>query len=166
MKVTPEEEALLLQLALAQGVTVPRLLVEAATSRTGETSTQRRAAIAELLAVCRLLAAVSRQLADKVFADVQVNTEQARAYAEGSPSIVTPLNRYIGYEEAAARYERGLETIELAAEPDAEVGCELLLGLGEARWSTGEMEAARGAFLRAADVAERLATVVRERLAL
>jgi len=26
----------------------------------------------------------------------------ARAYAEGSPSIVTPLNRYLGHEEAAA----------------------------------------------------------------
>ena len=24
-----------------------------------------------------------------------------RAYAESSPSVVTPLNRYIGYEEAA-----------------------------------------------------------------
>jgi fumarate hydratase, class II len=57
----------------------------------------------------RLLAAVSRQLADKVFADVQVNTEQARAYAEGSPSIVTPLNRYIGYEEAAAVAKQALK---------------------------------------------------------
>ncbi|MDQ4008268.1 MAG: aspartate ammonia-lyase, partial [Actinomycetota bacterium] len=57
----------------------------------------------------RLLAAVSRQLADKVFADVQVNTEQARAYAEGSSSIVTPLNRYIGYEEAAAVAKQALK---------------------------------------------------------
>ncbi|TDD86305.1 class II fumarate hydratase [Saccharopolyspora karakumensis] len=57
----------------------------------------------------RLLAAVSRQLADKVFADVQVNTEQARAYAEGSPSIVTPLNRYLGYEEAAAVAKQALK---------------------------------------------------------
>ncbi|TDC95903.1 class II fumarate hydratase [Saccharopolyspora aridisoli] len=57
----------------------------------------------------RLLAEVSRQLADKVFADVQVNTEQARAYAEGSPAIVTPLNRYIGYEEAAAVAKQALK---------------------------------------------------------
>ena len=58
---------------------------------------------------CRLLAAVSRQLADKVFADVQVDTERTRAYAEGSPSIVTPLNRYLGYEAAAAVAKQALK---------------------------------------------------------
>lgn len=57
----------------------------------------------------RLLSAVSRQLADRVFADVQVNTEHTREYAEGSPSIVTPLNRYIGYEEAAAVAKQALK---------------------------------------------------------
>ncbi|GAA2331893.1 class II fumarate hydratase [Saccharopolyspora halophila] len=57
----------------------------------------------------RLLAAVSRQLADKVFAEVSVNTERTREYAEGSPSIVTPLNRYIGYEEAAAVAKQALK---------------------------------------------------------
>ncbi|MFC3688919.1 MobC family plasmid mobilization relaxosome protein [Aquipuribacter hungaricus] len=62
VKVTPEEEAVLLQLALAQGVSVPRLLVEAATSRSGKSSTERRAVIAELLAVRRLLAAVSNNV--------------------------------------------------------------------------------------------------------
>jgi len=29
------------------------------------------------------------------------NEERTREYAESSPSIVTPLNRFIGYEEAA-----------------------------------------------------------------
>ncbi|MEB3366071.1 class II fumarate hydratase [Saccharopolyspora mangrovi] len=62
-----------------------------------------------VLESARLLSAVSRLLADKVFADVQVNTEQARAYAEGSPSIVTPLNRHIGYEEAAAVAKQALK---------------------------------------------------------
>ncbi|MFC7341935.1 class II fumarate hydratase [Saccharopolyspora griseoalba] len=62
-----------------------------------------------VLESARLLAAVSRQLADKVFAGLQVNTEQTRAYAEGSPSIVTPLNRYIGYEEAAAVAKQALK---------------------------------------------------------
>ncbi|SFS54620.1 class II fumarate hydratase [Saccharopolyspora flava] len=62
-----------------------------------------------VLESARLLSAVSRQLADKVFADVQVNAEQTRAYAEGSPSIVTPLNRYIGYEEAAAVAKQALK---------------------------------------------------------
>ncbi|MGP4019672.1 class II fumarate hydratase [Saccharopolyspora sp. 5N708] len=62
-----------------------------------------------VLESARLLAAVSRLLADKVFAGVRVNAEQARAYAEGSPSIVTPLNRYIGYEEAAAVAKQALK---------------------------------------------------------
>ncbi|TQJ02612.1 class II fumarate hydratase [Amycolatopsis cihanbeyliensis] len=61
-----------------------------------------------VLESARLLAAVSRLLADKVFAGVSVNTERAREYAEGSPSIVTPLNAYIGYEEAAAVAKQAL----------------------------------------------------------
>ncbi len=55
-----------------------------------------------VLESAKLIAAVSRLLADKVFAGVRVNVERAREYAEGSPAIVTPLNRYLGYEEAAA----------------------------------------------------------------
>ncbi|HEY8452604.1 MAG: class II fumarate hydratase [Micromonosporaceae bacterium] len=54
-----------------------------------------------LLESIRLLANVSRLLADKVVAGLAANEEVCRAYAEGSPSIVTPLNRYLGYEEAA-----------------------------------------------------------------
>ena len=49
----------------------------------------------------RLLASVSRLFADRCVAGISANAERAREYAEGSPSIVTPLNRYIGYEEAA-----------------------------------------------------------------
>ncbi len=62
VKVTPEEEALLVQLAEAQRVSVPRLLVESALAAKGETSTQRREAMVELLAVRRLLAAVSNNV--------------------------------------------------------------------------------------------------------
>jgi fumarate hydratase class II len=61
-----------------------------------------------VLESARLIAAVSRLLADKVFAGVQVNVERAREYAEGSPAIVTPLNRYLGYEEAAAVAKQAL----------------------------------------------------------
>ncbi|OQO92436.1 aspartate ammonia-lyase [Saccharomonospora piscinae] len=61
-----------------------------------------------VLESARLLAAVSRLLADKVFAGLTVNVETARAYAEGSPSIVTPLNAYLGYEEAAAVAKQAL----------------------------------------------------------
>ncbi|MFP3713036.1 class II fumarate hydratase [Puerhibacterium sp. TATVAM-FAB25] len=49
----------------------------------------------------RLLANASRVLADRTVAGITANVEKARAYAESSPSIVTPLNRVIGYESAA-----------------------------------------------------------------
>ncbi|MFX0591358.1 class II fumarate hydratase [Melissospora conviva] len=55
-----------------------------------------------LLESIRLLAASSRLLADRCVAGVEANEEICRAYAEGSPSIVTPLNRYLGYDEAAS----------------------------------------------------------------
>jgi fumarate hydratase, class II len=54
-----------------------------------------------ILESIRLLANVSRLFADRCIAGITANAERAREYAEGSPSIVTPLNRYIGYEEAA-----------------------------------------------------------------
>lgn len=42
-----------------------------------------------------------RLLADKTVRGLEANVERARALAESSPSIVTPLNKYIGYESAA-----------------------------------------------------------------
>ena len=35
--------------------------------------------------------------------------QRAREYAESSPSIVTPLNKYIGYEEAASIAKQSLK---------------------------------------------------------
>ncbi|SDQ69666.1 class II fumarate hydratase [Quadrisphaera sp. DSM 44207] len=49
----------------------------------------------------RLLANGCRVLADKVVDGLEADVERARRYAEASPSIVTPLNRVIGYEAAA-----------------------------------------------------------------
>ncbi|PVU83544.1 aspartate ammonia-lyase [Cellulomonas sp. WB94] len=49
----------------------------------------------------RLLASATRLLADKTVSGITANVERARALAESSPSIVTPLNRVIGYEAAA-----------------------------------------------------------------
>ena len=49
----------------------------------------------------RLLANASRLLADRTVTGLVANVDRARAYAESSPSIVTPLNRVIGYESAA-----------------------------------------------------------------
>jgi fumarate hydratase class II len=47
------------------------------------------------------LANASRLFADRCVDGIVANVERCREYAESSPSIVTPLNRYIGYEEAA-----------------------------------------------------------------
>ena len=49
----------------------------------------------------RLIANVSRVFADKCIAGLEANVERCREYAESSPSIVTPLNHYVGYDEAA-----------------------------------------------------------------
>ena len=54
-----------------------------------------------LLESIRLLSNSSRLLADKTVDGLTANVERARAMAESSPSIVTPLNRVIGYEAAA-----------------------------------------------------------------
>jgi fumarate hydratase, class II len=54
-----------------------------------------------VLESCRLLANVSRLLADRCVAGIVPQVEHLRHLAESSPSIVTPLNRYIGYENAA-----------------------------------------------------------------
>ena len=54
-----------------------------------------------LLESIRLLSNSLRLLADKTIKGLEANKERARALAESSPSIVTPLNKYIGYEAAA-----------------------------------------------------------------
>jgi fumarate hydratase class II len=54
-----------------------------------------------LLESIRLLANISRLLADRCVDGITADVERCRRYAESSASIVTPLNRYIGYEEAA-----------------------------------------------------------------
>ena len=54
-----------------------------------------------LLESIRLLSNSLRLLADKTINGLEANVERARALAESSPSIVTPLNKYIGYEAAA-----------------------------------------------------------------
>jgi fumarate hydratase class II len=46
----------------------------------------------------------------QVVAGLAANEEILASYAAGSPSIVTPLNRYLGYEEAAAIAKRALAT--------------------------------------------------------
>jgi fumarate hydratase class II len=55
----------------------------------------------------RLLANASRLLATCVDG-IEADRERMRRYAESSPSVVTPLNRYLGYEEAAKVAKRAL----------------------------------------------------------
>ena len=54
-----------------------------------------------LLESIRLLANVSPAAGRPCVDGIEANVERCRELAESSPSIVTPLNKYIGYEEAA-----------------------------------------------------------------
>ncbi len=58
-----------------------------------------------------LLTNVSRLFADRCIAGLVADTERLRTLAESSPSIVTPLNSIIGYEEAAAVAKQALKEV-------------------------------------------------------
>jgi len=49
----------------------------------------------------RLLTTISRLFADRCVDGIEADVDRCREFAESSPAIVTPLNRYIGYESAA-----------------------------------------------------------------
>ncbi len=94
VKVSAEEAAVLAQLAAAQGVTVPRLLVESALAGDRATAAQRRDAIVELFAVRRLLAAVSNnvnQVARHAHAGEEFPTD-ARAVLESVRRLVPRIS--------------------------------------------------------------------------
>jgi fumarate hydratase class II len=55
-----------------------------------------------MLESVRLVANAARLLADRTVAGLEPDVERARMLAESSPAIVTPLNRVVGYEQAAA----------------------------------------------------------------
>ncbi|OZC91011.1 aspartate ammonia-lyase [Rhodococcus sp. 06-412-2C] len=57
----------------------------------------------------KLLANVSVLFADKCVAGLVANVDHLKTLAESSPSIVTPLNSAIGYEEAAAVAKQALK---------------------------------------------------------
>jgi fumarate hydratase class II len=46
--------------------------------------------------------------ADRCVAGITANVDRARAYAEGSPSLATALNPYLGYEESASIAKQAL----------------------------------------------------------
>ncbi|GGO51870.1 fumarate hydratase class II [Streptomyces daqingensis] len=75
-----------------------------------------------LLESVRLLANASRLLADRTIDGIEANVERAREYAESSPSVVTPLNKYIGYENAAAVAKKALAERKTIREAVLEAG--------------------------------------------
>jgi fumarate hydratase, class II len=64
---------------------------------------------ANLLESIRLLSNTARLLADRTVIGIEADVDHCREQAESSPSIVTPLNRVIGYENAAAVAKRAVK---------------------------------------------------------
>ncbi len=62
-----------------------------------------------LLESIDLLGNVSRLFADRCIDGIEADVERCRELAESSPSIVTPLNRYLGYDEAAVIVKQSLK---------------------------------------------------------
>lgn len=101
VKVTREEDVQLIARAVARSVTVPRLMVETAMSAHIETDTDRKAAIAELFAVRRLLANVANNVnqvarfanEEKQFpADAQAIVEEYRALVPRISAAIEELS--------------------------------------------------------------------------
>src|SRR5262249_36571999 len=65
-------------------------------------------------------------------------------------------NAQLAYEDAALLYERALQALELEEQRDERLRCELLLKLGEARWSTAGFEVPMESLWEAAGIAERI----------
>ena len=96
--VTAEEEAALIARAARQKVTVPNLLVTAALSEGSETPTERRAAMAELMAVHTLLARVSN------------NVNQIARHANAGDEFPQDAKAVLAYvREVAMRIDRTIE---------------------------------------------------------
>jgi fumarate hydratase class II len=54
-----------------------------------------------LLESIRLLSTSTQTLANRCVDGLTADADRMRRYAESSPSVVTPLNKYVGYENAA-----------------------------------------------------------------
>ena len=61
-----------------------------------------------VLESARILSTSSHLLAERCIDGITADVERMRRYAESSPSVVTPLNRHIGYEEAAKVAKKAL----------------------------------------------------------
>src|SRR5680860_429097 len=75
-----------------------------------------------LLESIRLITSSSRLLADRCIEGITPNVERMRTYAESSPSVVTPLNKFIGYENAAKVAKKSLAEEKTIREVVIEMG--------------------------------------------
>jgi fumarate hydratase, class II len=75
-----------------------------------------------LLESIRLLSTASRVLADRCVEGIEADEDRCRELAESSPAIVTPLNRYIGYEAAAKVAKQALTERKTIREVVVEAG--------------------------------------------
>ena len=62
-----------------------------------------------LLESIRILSTSTTLLAERCVDGITADAERMRAFAESSPSVVTPLNKHVGYEEAAKIAKKALK---------------------------------------------------------
>jgi fumarate hydratase class II len=75
-----------------------------------------------LLESTRILSTSTRLLATRCVDGITADAERMRRYAESSPSVVTPLNKHLGYEEAARVAKESLKAGRTIREQVLEMG--------------------------------------------
>jgi len=75
-----------------------------------------------LLESIRILTTSTTLLAHRCVDGITADAERMRRYAESSPSVVTPLNKYLGYEEAAKVAKESLKAGRTIREQVLEMG--------------------------------------------
>jgi fumarate hydratase class II len=103
--VLPEATAMVAAQVIGNDATV----AFAATTGSFELNVMLPVIARNLLESIRLLSTVTRLLADRCIVGTVADEARCLAYAESSPSIVTPLNKFIGYEEAASVAKQALK---------------------------------------------------------
>ena len=94
---------------------------------------------ANLLESIRLLSNTCRVMVDKMITDLTVNKDRARFLAEASPSVVTPLNKFIGYENAAKIAKKAVAEGMTVREATVALG---FVGEGEGKISEADLDKA------------------------
>ncbi|HVW80722.1 MAG TPA: class II fumarate hydratase [Mycobacteriales bacterium] len=92
-----------------------------------------------LLESIRLIANCSRLLADRCIDGTTADVERCKTYAESSPSIVTPLNSYIGYENAAKIVKKAVADGTTVRQAVFDLG---FVGEGEGKVSEADLDKA------------------------